>query len=118
MKDKSTRRGSDVVEISKETITPISPHILIQYRNITLGMDFMKVNKISFFTTISRVTKYVSATELKKVDIKCVLEVLKTIVLKHRIRNFGFTAIAAANALIPLLENDEFLELQIILNLT
>ena len=61
---KTTRNKMDNVILSEENISPIPPHILLHYPVVILNIDVVKVNGIPFLSTISRVIKLGTCTEL------------------------------------------------------
>ena len=61
---KTTRRKGDTIILSEESISPIPPHILLHHSVVILGMDAVKINGIPFLSTISRVIKLGTCTEL------------------------------------------------------
>ena len=65
LKGKTTRTRGDAVIMNDIEITTIPPHILEHHKNIIIGMDITKVNKIPFLATISRVIKFGTGSELK-----------------------------------------------------
>jgi hypothetical protein len=61
LKGKTVRRGEPHVP---SAVSPIPPDILSLYRNVTLCIDIMYVNKLAFLVTISRHVKF-STIELR-----------------------------------------------------
>jgi len=76
------------------------------------------VNGVPFLTTISRVIRFGSATEMSGTTMDNVVNALKVINTKYRSRGFKIIAAAADNGFSALENNTEFLELNITLNLT
>jgi hypothetical protein len=51
LQGKTTQRKAILVDT---TLAPLPPDILERYRNVTLGVDIMFVNRIPFLVTISK----------------------------------------------------------------
>ena len=101
-----------------EVITPIPPDIINNHGNVVLGMDIMKVNNVSFLTTISRVVQFASGTEMKSADMSNVVIALTLIVQTYRTRGFIIIPIAADGGFAALRENVDFIKLNIVINIT
>ena len=81
-------------------------------------MDIMCVNGVPFLTTISRVIRFGSATEMSGATMNNVVNALKVINTKYRSRGFRIIAATADNGFSALENNPDFLEFNITLNLT
>ena len=115
---KSVRRKGDAVLLSKETITTIPPIILSLHNAIILGMDVVKVNGVPFLSTISRVVKVGSATELPNCKTESIVSALLVIIDTYIARGFSIVAIAADYAFEAIRENEDFMATSIVLNTT
>ena len=61
---KTMRSKGDTKLLSEETIATILPHILTHHFVVTFGMDVVKLNGIPLLSTISRILKLGTCTEL------------------------------------------------------
>ncbi|KAI2506113.1 Reverse transcriptase (RNA-dependent DNA polymerase) [Fragilaria crotonensis] len=107
IKGKTTRRKpapvvSDYIEIPKELIAT--------QRNVTLCMDAMKVNGLSFLTTVSRNIQYRTAQYVKHQTAEIYREVLGQVFRVYNAGGFQVTTIRCDNEFRPLIEPlaDEF----------
>ena len=82
-----------MVELNTEVITPLPLDIIDKHSEIIIGMDIMCVNGIPFLTTINRIVRFGSSTEI-------------------------IGAATADNAFSALKHIPEFIELEIMLSLT
>ena len=115
---KSVRRKGDAVLLSEETITTIPPIILSHHNAITLGVDVVKINGIPFLSTISRVVKLGSATELPNCKVESIVSALLVIIDTYIARGFSVIAVAADYAFEAIRENEDFMATTITLNTT
>ena len=118
LKGKTTRSRPDPVNIGAATITLIPPHILEHHKEVTIGVDVMKVNNIPFMVSISRVIKFGTATELDSLKMPAYVRTITTILRIYASRGFVVRTIVADNGFAPLLQNNDFLTLGVNLNLT
>ncbi|KAI2510062.1 Reverse transcriptase (RNA-dependent DNA polymerase) [Fragilaria crotonensis] len=107
IKGKTTRRKpapvvDDYIEIPKELIAT--------QRNVTICMDGMKVNGLSFLTTVSRNIQYRTAQYVKHQTADIYREVLGQIFRVYNAGGFQVTIIRCDNEFRPLIEPlaDEF----------
>ena len=117
-KGRTTRSSPNATQIDIYTITSIPPHIINEHGMVVLCIDIMKVNKVPFFVTTSRVIKFGSATELKNMEISIIIPILVTILHIYVSRGFTVISIAADNGFAALENNKDFLSLGVNLNLT
>ena len=118
LKGKTTRRRNDPVGLNPEAITSIPPDIIKNHGTVIMAMDIMHVNGVAFLTTSSRVINFTSATEVINADMKNVVIALGIILCKYKSRGFNVLSIAADNGFAVLEQNEEFIKLGVVLNLT
>ncbi len=85
LKGKTTRRSLDGI---RACLSNIPRQIMDQYRNITLCIDLMFVNKIPFFLSISRNIKFITATVLSNRKEESLVKALTEIYGVYRKRGF------------------------------
>ena len=115
---KTTRSKAGAVQLNEECISPIPPQILINHPVVILGMDIVKVNGIPFLTTISRVIKLGTATELPDTKAPTIVKALLVIVNMYLARGFRILAIAADYAFEAIRHDEDFAKTNITLNTT
>ena len=71
------------MELGTETIMPITAHVIKHNKELIVSIDIMKVNEQPFMTTISRVIKFGSASEMTNTNMNNVLTVLTTVMGKY-----------------------------------
>ena len=81
-------------------------------------MDVMFVNGTPFLTTISRVIRFGSATEMTGATMANIVIALKIVQSKYEVRGFRIISAAADNGFKALEADPDFLELGITLNVT
>lgn len=118
LQGKSTRQRNQVVELNTEVITPLPPNIINYHSEVVIGMDIMFVNGIPFLTTVSRIIKFGTCTEMSGANMDNVVTALRVIKATYSSRGFTIVAIAADNGFNALLQNEAFIQLEIPLNLT
>lgn len=87
---------------------PVPPRILTIHPIVIIGMDVVKVNDISFLSTISRVVKFVSATELLHAKTVSIVHPLLIIVNIYIVRGFKTLSIATDYAFKVICHNEKF----------
>ena len=97
---KTIKRGTDAVILNENTIMPLPCQISINHSTVILGMDVVKVNGIPFLTTISRIIKLGSATELPNTKIATIVKALLVVTKICIRRGFKIIAIAADYAFV------------------
>ena len=117
LKDKSTQAQSDVVVLDREIIMSIPPEILQNNGDIVLVMDAVKVNKVPFLTSLSRVVRFGTITEMWNLKITSIVTIVIRIVGIYRARGFKVIAIAADGAFEPMKQNDDSVDLKVDLNI-
>ena len=96
----------------------MSPHILQHYPNVIISMDVVKVNGIPFLSTIFRIIKLGSCTELLNLKTETIVATLLVVINTYISRGFGITAIVADYAFEPVRKNQDFMSTSIPLNKT
>ena len=91
LKGKSTQTQADVVVLDREIILPIPPMILQNNKDIMIGMDVVKINTVPFLTSISRVAKFGTVTELWDLKITSIVAIVLKIVGIYYARGFKVT---------------------------
>ena len=81
-------------------------------------MDIMFVNGIPFLTTVSRIIQFGSATEMSGATMENVVTALQVIKSKYKSRGFTIIAMTADNGFSALANNPDFINMEIVLNLT
>jgi len=76
-----------------DNIDPVSRDILEKYRNVTLCIDIMFVNKIPFIITISRYIKFITVEVLKNRQTKTLSKILKNVTSMYEKRGFIVSSI-------------------------
>ena len=76
-------------------------------------MDVMFVNSIPFLTTISRVVRFGSATEMTGANMENVVTVLQIVNAVYKPRGFTIVVVAADNGFSALRHHVKFIEMQI-----
>ena len=64
LKGKSTENQANKVILNSITIMAIPPDIITNHGQVVLGMDVVKINKLPFLVSISRVLRFRTASEL------------------------------------------------------
>ena len=118
LKGKTTRAKSDTVETGVDIITPLPPEILEFHAIVTLGIDVMKVNGLPFLVSYSRVIKFGITTELVNMKSPAIVVAIILILRVYATRGFRVEFIAADNGFASLQQDEEFLSLQVIMNVT
>lgn len=70
LKGKTVRRAAVPVD---EVISPVPHDIMDRYRNVTLAVDLICINKVPFPITVSHHIKYCTLTHLKSRKTKTIL---------------------------------------------
>ena len=81
-------------------------------------MDVMFVNGIPFLTTISRAIQFGTCTELDGASMNNAVAALRVIKATYNSRGFKLIAAVADNGFSALQQHEDFLALEIVLNLT
>ena len=92
LKGKTTRRGTEHVDT---TLIPIPIDIVKRYRNITLCVDVMKVNKIPFLVTVSRNIRFGTGEVLPNQKDETLLKCIAAVCSLYRHRGFNVRFIHA-----------------------
>ena len=118
LRGKTTRSKSDVVPLGMMNIAPIPPEIIDNHGTIVLGMDVVKINKIAFLVTISRVIKLVTACEMASTAMRPIVEEVIAVVRMYNARGFKVSAIAGDNAFTAMRNYEGFTRLNVLYNPT
>lgn len=118
LQGKLTRTSNDIVDISTAVITPIFPEILDNHTEIIIGMEIMCANSVPFLTTISRVVRFGSATEISNATIDNVVIVLKAVNTVYNRRGFKIVTATTDNGFLEPEDNIDFMQMGIVINLT
>ena len=105
LQGKSTRQRNAVVDLNTEVITIIPPEILANHAEVIIGMDIIFVNGIPFLTTVSRVIRFGSSTEMPIATMDNVVIALKVVYAKYKVREFTIVAGSADNGFAALEKN-------------
>ena len=118
LKGKTTRAKFDAVKTGVDVITPLPPQILEFYGTVTLVMDVMKVNSLPFLVLYGRVVKFGTTTKLINTKVPLIVAAITLILRVYGTRGFKVSFIAADNEFAPLSQDETFLSLQVVMNLT
>ena len=80
-------------------------------------MDIMYVNGIPFLTTINRIVRFGSSTEMIGANMNNAVIVLKVVSATYKARGFIIVTVTVDNGFSALKHNPDFIELKITLNL-
>ncbi len=94
LKGGTTRRRSPQVRV---TYTPIPPTVMERYKNVTLAVDIMKVNKIPFFVSTSIDIKFGTTEAIPNMKAPQLLKSIKSIMQVYRTRGLNIRMIKADN---------------------
>ena len=86
LKGKTVRRSTDHVDTRS---VDIPADLMSQYREVTLAGDIMFVNKIPFFTTISRSIKFGTVEAIKDKKASTLVTAVKQVVSIYKKRGFS-----------------------------
>jgi len=75
----------------------ISPDLLLQYKDVTVTVDIMFVNKVAFLMSLSRHIRFVTAKMIKNVKRETRMTALKQIVNTYTKGGLSVTVILAYN---------------------
>ena len=89
---------------SNETIPDIPKEILSEYRDVHLDIDIMFINKMPFFTAVSRDLRLTHCRNIDKRDGKYVLQTLRSIMKEYTPRGFKVVSAFGDNEFRPLKE--------------
>jgi hypothetical protein len=92
LKGKQVQENPDPVET---IITEIPTTLYERYRNVTIAIDIMYVNKIAFFVTISRDICFATREMIPDAQINTIMKVIKHVLNVYKTRNFKVTHILA-----------------------
>lgn len=84
--------------LNGDIIMAIPPEIIINNGQVVLNMDMVKVNKVPFLVSISRILRFGTTTELWDLKIDTLVPILVRIVGIYQSRGFEVMAIAADGA--------------------
>jgi hypothetical protein len=113
LRGKTTRRTPQAV-VSTTSI-PVPLQIMARYRNVTLSVDFMFVNKLSFLNTFSQSIRFITTKQMvmnQPQTVATISEVKRF----YALRGFRVKEIRADRQFEPM--RGEFADLQILLNTT
>jgi hypothetical protein len=117
-KDVYAVRGKTVriqpTHVRDDVIVPVPPSILTHYNKITLCIDLFFIDKIPFFTTISRKILFMTVEPLKNRKLPTIFKAISKVVHVYRARGFRVQFIFADNEFKGL--RAKILELRIYLN--
>jgi hypothetical protein len=88
LKGKTSRHSPKRVQ--GQAIT-VPPSIYTNYRGIILGADIMSINKLPFFTTISRQSKFCTAEMLHNQKASTLLAAIKQVKSVYKKRGFNLS---------------------------
>ena len=94
LKGKTTRKKPKSVSIKRSNI---SPDLLLQYKDVTVAVDIMFVNKVPYLMSTSRYIRFVTAEMIKNVKRETLMTALKQIVNVYKNGGFSVTVILADN---------------------
>jgi hypothetical protein len=92
LKGKQVRENPDPVET---IITEIPTTLYERYRNVTIAIDIMYVNKIAFFVTISRDIRFATSEMIPDAQVTTIMKVIEHALNVYKTRNFKVTHILA-----------------------
>ena len=92
LKGKQVRESPDPVET---IITEIPTTLYERYRNVTIAIDIMYVNKIAFFVTISRDIRFATSEMIPDARVNTIMKVIKHVLNVYKTRDFKVTHILA-----------------------
>ena len=113
---KQRGQGGGLVILNEEIISSIPPHILQHHPVVIIGMYVVKINGIPFLSTVFRVVKLGTCTELLNTKIETIVAVLLVIVDTYMSRGFGILVIAADYAFEAVRTNEDFMATSITFN--
>jgi hypothetical protein len=112
VRGKTVRRQPS--HVRDDVLVPVPPSILTHYRKITLCIDLFFIDKIPFFTTISRKILFMTVEPLSNRKLSTIFKAVAKVVHIYRARNFQVQFIFADNEFKGL--RAKILELKIYLN--
>ena len=107
-----------MVPLGVDNISPISLYMLGNHRIVTLGMDVVKINKIIFLVTTSRLIRLATAAEMVSTKIGPIVEEVVLVVHMYNARGFIVAAIAGDNLFTHMRGYENFIELNVVFNPT
>ena len=118
LKGKTTRANSDIVKPGVHVITPLPPQVLEFHDIVTLCIDAMKVNGSPFLVSHNRVIKFGTTTEFTNMKASSIVSGIILILRIYATRGFRVEFIAADNGFASLQQDEEFLSLQVTMDIT
>ena len=94
LKGKTTRKKPKSVSIKRSNI---SPDLLLQYKDVTVAVDIMFVNKVPYLMSTSRHIRFVTAEMIKNVKRETLMTALKQIVNAYKNGGLSVTVVLADN---------------------
>jgi hypothetical protein len=112
IRGKTVRRSPS--KVRDDLIVPVPPSILTHYRKVTLCVDLFFINKIPFFSTISRKLLFMTVQPIKNRKLPTIYDAISKSIHLYRARGFRVQFVFADNEFSGL--RAQLLQLRVYLN--